>query len=232
VSNGDIKVFGRFNALDFAIVFAAAVALAGFFLAKAGHAGVNSAIEGNQKISIDIYFMSIKTEDVNLFKIGEKSALTIRNQPVHPPMLITAVKHNQKQVAFLSPDGKKAIAMDDLANPLAHDFVVTLQEDAEVTADGYVVRGNKLKVGNQVEMEGFKYRAQGVVVDVRPADGTGREAPGATPGGSGVREAPGATRGGSSTPGSGGPSRESGTNASKAPATGNKTPASGSSKAR
>lgn len=223
MSNGDIKVFGRFNALDFAIVFAAALALAGFFLAKAGHAGVNNAIEGNQKIHIDVYFMSIKTEDTDLFKVGEKSALTIRNVPVHPPMLITNVRHNAKQAAFLSPDGKRVVAMDDLANPLAHDFVVTLQEDAEVTADGYVVRGNKLKVGNQVEMEGFKYRAQGVVVDVRPADSPAPGVPGAgglgTPGAGGSRQpgagnAPGPGSSGKPSP-SGGPSRETGTNASK-----------------
>lgn len=170
MTNGDIKVFGRFNALDFAIVLAAAVALAGFGLAKAGHAGVNSAIQGTKRINIDIYFSGIKTLDTGLFKVGEKSSLTIRNQPVKPPMEITAVRHNQKQVAFLAPNGKDAVSMDDPANPLAHDFVVTVADDADVTEDGYVIRGNKLKVGNQVELEGFKYRAQGVVVDIFPQD--------------------------------------------------------------
>ena len=170
MTNGDIKVFGRFNALDFAIVLAAAVALAGFGLAKAGHAGVNSAIQGTKRINIDIYFSGFKTLDTGLFKVGEKSSLTIRNQPVKPPMDITAVRHTQKQVAFLAPNGKDAVSMDDPANPLAHDFVVTVADDADVTEDGYVVRGNKLKVGNQVELEGFKYRTQGVVVDIYPQD--------------------------------------------------------------
>lgn len=171
MTNGDMKVFGRFNALDFAIVLAIVVALAGFLLAKAGHAGVNTVIQGNKKIDISIYFSGIKTLDTDLFKVGDTSALTIRNQPVKPPMQVVGVKHTPKQTSFLSPDGKKAVAVADPANPLAHDFVVTVTDDAEVTADGYVIKGNKLKVGNQVELESFKYRVQGVVVDLRPSTG-------------------------------------------------------------
>ena len=82
-------------------------------------------------------------------------------------MTITKVEHTPKQVAFLSPDGKKAVSFADPANPIAHDFTVTVVDDSEKTDDGYVVRGNKIKVGNQIELEHFKYRVQGVVVDIR-----------------------------------------------------------------
>ncbi len=47
--------------------------------------------------------------------------------------------------------------------------MVTVEETADRTKDGYVVSGNKIKIGNQVELEGFKYRTQGVVVDIREA---------------------------------------------------------------
>ncbi|HEY9714881.1 MAG TPA: DUF4330 family protein, partial [Chroococcales cyanobacterium] len=73
------------------------------------------------------------------------------------------------QVAFLSPDGKKALSFNDPANAIAHDFLVTVVDEAERTADGYVIRGNKIKLGNQIELEGFKYRVQGVVADIKPA---------------------------------------------------------------
>jgi hypothetical protein len=161
-----MKVFGRFNPFDFLCLLVVLVGLLGFALAKAGYAGVDQAILGPAKVNIEIYFVGLKTRDPNLFKEGEKSALTIRNQPVEPPMTITKVEHWPKRVAFPAPDGKKAVAFDDPTNPFAHDYVVTISDDAERTKDGYVVRGQKIKVGNQVELESFNYRVQGVVVNI------------------------------------------------------------------
>ncbi len=156
----------RANFIDFAVVALIGAAVLGAVLAKAGHAGVNQVIQGTPKVDIDVYFSGFKTKDINLFKVGEPSSITIRNQP-GPPMTITKVEHTPKQVSFLSIDGKKAVAFADPANPLAQDFVVTVTDTAEKTKDGYVVSGNKIKVGNQVELESFKYRVQGVVVDIR-----------------------------------------------------------------
>lgn len=157
----------RANFIDFTAIALLCAAGLGFGLAKAGHAGVNQVITGTPDVEIDVYITGLKTKDLNLFKVGDSSAITIRNQPVKPPMTITKVEHTPKQVAFLSPDGKKAVSFDDPANPIAHDFTVTVKDKAEETDDGYVIRGNKIKVGNQIELEWKKYRVQGVVVDVR-----------------------------------------------------------------
>lgn len=150
-----------------AIIAVLIISVLGFGLARAGYAGVDKVIQSTNKVSIDVYIIGLKTLDTKLFKVGEKSAVTIRNQPVHPPMTITKVEHTPRQVAFLSPDGKKAIAFPDPANAIAHDFLVTVTDEAERTQDGYVIRGNKIKIGNQIELESFKYRVQGVVVDLR-----------------------------------------------------------------
>ncbi|MBI4533858.1 MAG: DUF4330 domain-containing protein [Candidatus Melainabacteria bacterium] len=158
----------RVNVLDFAFLLVCLLSCLGFGLARSGYAGVNKVIQGHSKVAIDIYFVGLKTQDTAIFQVGDKAALTIRNQPVYPPMSIVFVKHWPRQVSFLASDGNKAIAVPDPAQPLAHDFVVTISDEAEVTADGYVVRGNKIKIGNQVELESFKYRVQGVVTDIRP----------------------------------------------------------------
>lgn len=159
----------RLNILDYSLVVMALLGAAGFGLAKAGHAGVNQVIKGHHKVNIEVYITGLKTKDLNLFKVGDKSSITIRNQPVQPPMTIVKVDHWQKQVAFMSPDGKKAVSFPDPANAIAHDFVVTVQDEADATDDGYVIRGNKIKLGNQIELESFKYRVQGVVVDLNQA---------------------------------------------------------------
>jgi hypothetical protein len=158
----------RLNALDFSIVIIIFLAAIGFGLARAGYAGVDKVIQGIQDIDIDVYIVGLKSLDGNLFKVGEKSALTIRNQPVYPPMTISNVKVWPRQVSFMSPDGKKAVAFSDPTQPFARDYVISVTDQAEVTKDGYVVRGNKIKVGNLVELESFKYRVQGVVLDIRP----------------------------------------------------------------
>ena len=161
-----MKVFGRFNALDFLCLLVICAAAAGLLMARAGHAGVDQAILGPAKVNIEVYLVGLKTKDPELFKTGEKTALTIRNQPVEPPMTISKVEHWPKRVVFPSPDGKKALTFDDPTNPLAHDYLVTITDDAERTKDGYVVRGQKIKIGNQVELESFNYRVQGVVVSI------------------------------------------------------------------
>lgn len=157
----------RLNLIDLCLLIVVCAAGFGFFMAEKGYAGVNKVIQGTPKIAVDVYITGLKTKDLDLFKVGEKSSITIRNQPVKPPMTITKVEHTPKQVAFLAPDGKKAVSFADPANPIAHDFTVTVVDDSEQTEDGYVVRGNKIKVGNQIELEAFKYRVQGVVVDIR-----------------------------------------------------------------
>ncbi len=157
------------NGFDTAILVVALLAVLGFGLAKAGHAGVNKVIEGQPNVAIDVIITGLKTKDTDLFKVNEKASITIRNNPVQPPMTITKVQHWPKQVSFLSADGKKVVAFADPANPNAHDFLITVvAEKAEQTADGFVYRGNKIKVGNQIELEGFKYRVQGMIADVKP----------------------------------------------------------------
>jgi len=116
-----------------------------------------------------VFFTGVKTKDLDLFKVGDKTSMTIRNVPVQPPMTIVAVRHTPKQIAFLGQDGKKVVSFDDPTIPLANDFAVTVQDEADRTNDGFVVRGQKLKVGNQIELEGFKYRIVGVVTDITPA---------------------------------------------------------------
>src|ERR1041385_8333192 len=119
------SILRKFTFLDWAVFAVISLAVLGFGLARAGHAGVNKIIKGISKVEIDVYITGLKTKDTDIFKSGDKSAITIRNQPVQPPLTITKVDHWQKQIAFLSPDGKKAVVFPDPANSIAHDFLVT-----------------------------------------------------------------------------------------------------------
>lgn len=163
-----MKVFGRFNPLDFMLLLMILLSASGFALAQTGHAGVDKVIESKGKVSIIVYLAGLKTKDPEMFKKGEETSLTIRNQPVEGALTIENVKHTPKQTTFLMPDGKSVKAFDDPSQPLAHDFEITISSaDTLSTKDGFVVRGQKIKVGNQIELENRNYRVQGVVVDIR-----------------------------------------------------------------
>ncbi|MBZ0188926.1 MAG: hypothetical protein K8F91_21965, partial [Candidatus Obscuribacterales bacterium] len=71
----------RPNPVDTAILAIALTALVGFGLARAGYAGVNKVIQGVHKVGIDIHIIGLKTLDPGLFKVGETTAITIRNRP-------------------------------------------------------------------------------------------------------------------------------------------------------
>ena len=47
---------------------------------------------------------------------------------------------------------------------------MTLREKAQLTDDAIVLGGNKIKVGVPIDIEGFKYRLRGSIVDVRLVD--------------------------------------------------------------
>jgi hypothetical protein len=156
----------QLNPLDASIILLIVVSILGFGLAKAGHAGVNKVLKGETRLSIDVYIANLRSTDNNLFKVGDKAALTIRNQPVYPPFVITAVKQRPRLTPFLAPNGSKVVTFTDPSQPYSSDYIVTITDQAEVTTEGYVVKGNKIKVGNSIELEGFKYRVSGIVLDL------------------------------------------------------------------
>ncbi len=157
----------KLNPLDLTVLAILITALAGFGLARAGYAGVDQIIEGTHKVDIDVYLIGVKTLDPDIFKVGDKSAITIRNRPVQPPMSIVKVNHWPHKASFLKPDASGVVSFPDPAVPHAHDYIVTVRDEADATRDGFVIRGNKVKIGNLVELEGFKYRVQGVVADIK-----------------------------------------------------------------
>ncbi len=83
----------RLNAFDSAVIVLVVLCALGFGMARAGHAGVDKIIEGKSRIEFDVFLIGLKTLDPDLFKVGEVSAITIRNRPVEPPMKISKVEH-------------------------------------------------------------------------------------------------------------------------------------------
>lgn len=162
------KVFGLINIIDLSVVGLVIIALAGFAMVKSGSHKTSAQVVGKKaEIEFDVFSRGQKIiEPDSLFKGQDKSFLTIRNVP-YTALDIVKYECTPWQVPVLHPDNNTAVSIDDPSAPFTQDCLLTLKDTADVTDDGLVIGGNKIKVGLRVDIEGFKYRLPAVVADIR-----------------------------------------------------------------
>ncbi len=155
----------KLNFLDLLLIITVLFSISGFILAKAEKTGLNKVIEGQESIAIEILLPDVYLQEMTaFFKVGEKSAITIRNRP-YTKLNIIKTDSKPKQLVIPSLSGTYK-TINDPTKPNVRDYFVTLSDIALKTNDGYVIGGNKIKTGNQVELEGFNYRLNGKVINV------------------------------------------------------------------
>ena len=166
VQNG--KLFGIINIIDLCAVLLALLCIFGVVMVKSGtHKTSAKAVKSTATIEFDVFSRGQKIKNPeSLFKGQKKSFLTIRNVPY---TALSVVKYGCKpwMVPVLHPENNTAVAIADPSAPYTYDCEITLKDTAEITDDGPVIGGNKIKTGLRVDFEGFNYRLPGVVSDVR-----------------------------------------------------------------
>ncbi len=160
------RLFGKVNPLDLMVVVVLVAFLVGAGLARAGKAGVNQQLKGEAMAEFDLFIRG-GVADPAIFKEGEKTFITIRNQP-YAALTIRKVRVTPRTITMPVPGGVKAYP--DPSEPYSKDVLLTLREKAQITDDAIVLGGNKVKVGVPIDIEGFKYRLRGSIVDVRLVD--------------------------------------------------------------
>jgi hypothetical protein len=166
------KLFGVVNIIDLAVILFIFVGLTGLILVKSGKFATSAhTIKKQAMIEFDVAIRGLKlSSDEQLFKVGDKTFITIRNVPYTS---LDIVKSAMAPWQTVIPDPKnpsRAIAVKDPAETNTYNYTVTLRDKALITDDGAVIGGNKIKTGLLVTLEGFKYRVNGVVTDVRVND--------------------------------------------------------------
>ena len=178
------KLFGKINVIDFSGLALALLITLGIMAVQSGmYKTSGQVIKGEGDIRYTIYIRNLKTQQPDIFVPGHKLSITIRNQP-RGEVQIVQVKQTPKRTSFMLPTGTLK-TMEDPADPLGNDYMVTLRDHALFTNDGYVTEGIKVKIGLNIEVEGKNYRVPGMIIGVEEAastQGSGTEAPGnATP---------------------------------------------------
>ena len=165
----DKKIFGKFNLIDFSILAFVLLLVVGFLLAKTGVfkpiAKVSTGVKPVEFVVVTRAY-EVTAED-EIFKKGDVSFITIRNVPYTKLEIVDVKKEKMMEMFFNNDRPEVPYLIDNIAYPNRFQYKITLKDNAQVTADGAVIGGNKIKIGLPVDLEGFNYRMSGTVSDVR-----------------------------------------------------------------
>ena len=165
----DKIIMKKFKIVDIAIIAAVILALVvGFLTYKHIRQTADKQIEKTAKIGFQVFLRGVTiTGGVNPIKAGEETFITIRNVP-YTNLKVLDVKADTKKIVMQNPAKKPAfILVDDYSQLFMYDIVVTVIDTAQITKDGAVVGGNKIKIGLPITLEGKDYKFNGTVSNVQ-----------------------------------------------------------------
>ncbi|MEM9005994.1 MAG: DUF4330 domain-containing protein [Cyanobacteria bacterium P01_F01_bin.86] len=168
------RLFGKISLLDIGAALIILMVIVGIFFFP-GTGGSVAQVGGNIKpVEVDVMVRGLTVSDPEgLFQTLKKSETTniiIRNQP-YGKVKIKDVQKLPRSQAVAQPDGTVK-AFPDPRPELQYtiDMLITLTDDALITEDGPVFGNSKVKVGNQIELEGELYNFYTSTVGVRVLD--------------------------------------------------------------
>lgn len=155
------------NIVDKVIIIAIILGIVGFFAVKLNlHQTSSNIIERKASIEFDVNFMAQPiSSKASLFKKGDDAFITIRNVPYTKLQIVDYTCTPWEMSVY--DNTKNVFAIKDPSRSDIYNIQVTLKDDAIITPDGAVIGGNKIKIGLPITIEGFNYRLNGVVSDVR-----------------------------------------------------------------
>jgi hypothetical protein len=158
------KLFGKVNIIDAGAFVLIVLGLLGFFVVRSNRTEAQGNQAAIKTIQFDLFTQG-NFSNPEVFKVGDKVAITIRNQPAGVAT-IEKVKIDPRTITFLPADGKLKSFPDPDA-PYSKRMTFTLKADASQTPNGFVIGGAKIKIGIPVEMETPLYNLKGSTIDVR-----------------------------------------------------------------
>jgi hypothetical protein len=165
------RILGRVSILDLGAVVIIVLVLIGIFFAPGSGGSVAQVGASTQPIEVDLLFRSVIASSpddlLQTLQTDETTNMVVRNQPSGTVNLLQ-VKATPRSTAVPQPDGS-VIALPDPRPELDYtiDLMVTIGGEAQITDDGPVLGGAKLKIGTTAELAGQTYTMVGKVADVR-----------------------------------------------------------------
>lgn len=161
------RLWGKVSLLDVGAVLVMLLVLIGVLFPSMS--GVAQLGVTTKPVEVDVVIRSVGLQSAErILKAGDKTSIVIRNQP-RGDATIKTVRELPRSTIVPQPSGAVKVLPDPRPEAnLSKDFLVTIEGTAQITKDGPVLGGNKIKVGNKIELEGFSYNFTDLsVLDVR-----------------------------------------------------------------
>ena len=140
----------------------------GVMTAKNMRSTASKQIETTSKIEFDVFLRSVTLSTSECpIKVGDKTFISIRNVP-YSDLDVVGVKFVPKHITLPSRNG--VVSVKDEGQFDMYDIIVRVKDTAQITKDGAVVVGNKIKMGLPITLEGKLYKFTGSVSDLSIED--------------------------------------------------------------
>ncbi len=161
------RLFGKVSLLDVGAGLVILMVIFGVFFFP-GTSGSIAQMSPAKPIEVDVVVRGLSaTDPKSLIKAGDKTSIIVRKQPSGEATL-KAVKFLPRNTLVPQPDGSvKALPDPRPEVAFANDMVLTLVSKAQMTKDGPVLGGEKVKVGTTIELDGPAYNFSTSVISVR-----------------------------------------------------------------
>ena len=162
------KIFGKINVIDCIIVLVVIILVFAALAVKKGLYRPNVNSQGIKPVEFEVTTRAYDvTSRDDIMQKGDKTFITIRNVPYTKLEIVDVKKDHMREMFFNYDRPEVPYLIKNVAYPNRYQYIVTLRDDAQITDDGPVIGGNKIKIGLPIDLEGFNYRISGMVSDVR-----------------------------------------------------------------
>ncbi|MFE1747787.1 DUF4330 domain-containing protein [Coleofasciculus sp. H7-2] len=167
------RLFGKVSILDVGAALVILSVIVGIFFFPGTSGSVAQVGVTTKPVEMDLIVRGLNVRDpqalIDQFQKDKKTNIIIRNQPAGQ-MEIKSIKILPRSVTVPQPDGSVKALPDPRPDSFSTDMLMTFGTKAQITKDGPVVGGTKLKIGIPVELDGSGYNFNSTVIDIRFQD--------------------------------------------------------------
>jgi Domain of unknown function (DUF4330) len=166
------RLFGKLSLLDLGAALIVLAAIVSIFIFPGSSGSVAQIGTKVKPIEMDLVVRGLSVRDPNTLlrelSSSKKTAIIIRNEP-HGEVEVKKIEPLKRLVVVPQPDGSVKALPDPrpLEESFSTDLLMTLADEAEITEDGPVIGGQKVKIGTVLELDGPTYNFRGSVIEVR-----------------------------------------------------------------
>lgn len=164
------RLFGKLSLLDIGAALIILAVIFGTFVFP-GTTGSIAQGGGTQPVEVSAVVRGLSVRDpdelIQGMRAAEKTQVIIRNQP-HGEVEITQIEPIERLVIVPQPDGSVKALPDPRSqeDSLSMDMIISFRDRAQITDDGAVIGGQKVKIGTLLEFEGESYNFKGSTIEV------------------------------------------------------------------